>query len=179
MAVGKTPARSLSAGLARFVQLFFSPSFPLVLVSLCGVSYLLAANLHAPELGLWALVATWAIRDARYDNWAAIALGLLVVAALPLAWVALRQREPSRSRATGEWVIAAIVICLLFSLRQVWPYDGSDRQVFVYSFLLFIGWNALVQTVLSTLVIIAHRQRYSRGLSRTPGTPDEPGTAAN
>ena len=173
MAVGKTPARRLGAGLARFVQLFFSPSFPLVLVSLCGASYLLAANLHAPELGLWALVATWAIRDARYDGWAAIALGVLVVAALPLAWLALRQREPSRSRATREWVIAAIVIGLLFSLRLVWPYDGSDRQVFAYSFLLFIGWNALVQAVLSSLAIAVHGRKDHAGAANRTRKPSE------
>jgi FtsH-binding integral membrane protein len=159
MVVGKTSARSLGASLARFVQLFFSPSFPLVLVSLCSVSYLLAANLHAPELGLWALVATWAIRDAKYDNWAAIAFGLIVVAAPPLAWLAFRQRETRRSRAIAEWVVGAVVIGLVFSLRVVWPYDGSDQQVFVYSFLLFIGWNALVQAVLSSLAIAVHGRK--------------------
>lgn len=153
MALCRIPARSFGAGFAGFVQLFFSPSFPLVLVSLCGASYLLAANLHAPELGLWALVASSAIRDAKYDGWAAIALGVLVVAALPLAWLAFRQRESRRSRAIGEWVIAALVIGLMFALRVVWVYDGSDRQVFVYSFLLFMGWNALVQAMLSSLAI--------------------------
>src|SRR5436305_929715 len=115
------------------------------------MSYLLAANLQAPEFGLWALVAMRALRYAHFESWAAIGLGLLVLGAIPLAWLGLRQRQARRRRAVGEWVFAAIVVAATFGLRPLWPYDGSDRQVFAYSFLLFVGWNAVIQALLSTL----------------------------
>jgi MFS family permease len=160
--------KTFAARLARLVQLIFSPSFPLVLLSLCGVSYLLAAWLAAPEFGLWALVATRAIRSARYDTWTMIALGILVVAALPLAWAALRHRANRPPRALADWAFAAVAIGCLFSLRVVWPYDDSDRQVFAYSFLLFFGWNALVQAVLSSLALLATRRRTRQAASQPP-----------
>lgn len=152
-AVTDVPARSPGKMLADVVRLLFSPSFPLVLLSLCGVSYLLASTLAAPEFGLWALVAMRAIRYARFETWAAIALGLLVIAALPLAWVAVRQREARRSKALGEWGFAAVVIVVMFALRSAWPFDASDRQVYAYSFLLFVGWNAVVQALLTTVAV--------------------------
>src|SRR5947207_10406577 len=98
------PERSLGRTLTDILQVFFSPTFPLVLISLCAVSYVLATNLQAPEFGVWALVAMRAIRYARFETWAAVGLGLLVLGALPLAWLGLRQREARRRRAIGEWV---------------------------------------------------------------------------
>lgn len=151
------PVRNFARVLADFLQLLFSPSFPLVLVSLCGVSYLLASWLAAPELGLWALVAMRAIRYARFETWAAVGLGLLVIAALPLAWLAFRRREARPSKALGEWAFAATVAAIVLGLRLVWPYDSGDRQVIAYSFLLFIGWNAVVQALLSTITILVYR----------------------
>ena len=94
-----------------------------------------------------------AIRQARFETWAAIGLGLLVVAALPLAWLAFRQRQARASKAIGEWAFALIVLVATLGLRMVWPFDGSDRQIYAYSFLLFIGWNAIVQALLTTLAI--------------------------
>lgn len=151
------PARSLGRRLADLLQLFFSPSFPLVLVSLCGVSYLLASWLAAPELGLWGLVAMRAIRYVRFETWAAIGLGLLMIAVLPLAWFAFRQRDARPSKATGEWAFAVIVFLVAFGLRTAWPYDGSDQQVYAYSFLLFMGWNSVIQALLSTFAILRRR----------------------
>jgi|GraSoiStandDraft_5_1057265.scaffolds.fasta_scaffold95995_2 hypothetical protein len=168
-AVTDIPERSSGTGLADFLQLLFSPSFPLVLVSLCGVSYLLASWLAAPELGLWALVAMRAIRYALFETWAAIGLGLLVIAALPLAWLAFRQRKARPTKAIGEWAFAAIIVAVLFGLPAVWPYDAGDRQVFAYSFLLFIGWNSVIQALLSTLAVIV-RSRAVRGAATTEPT---------
>lgn len=48
------PVAASARGLAQFAQAIVSPTFPLVLISLCAVSYLLASSLHSPELGLWA-----------------------------------------------------------------------------------------------------------------------------
>lgn len=156
-------------GFGPVIRLFFSPSFPLVLVSLCGVSYLLAASLAAPEFGLWALLAMRVIRYARFETWAALGLGLLVVAALPLAWLAFHQRRRSRrSRPLGEWVFVAVVVAFTAGLRTLWEYDASDRQIYVYSFLLFIGWNGAVEASLGTLAIAI------RGAEPAPARPPEP-----
>ena len=162
----RTPPRH---GFGRIVQLFFSPSFPLVLVSLCGVSYLLAAALAAPEFGLWALLAMRVLRYARFETWAALGLGLLVVATLPLAWLAFHQRRRSgRSRLLGEWTFVAAVVAFTVGLRTLWAYDASDRQIYVYSFLLFIGWNGAVEAALGTLAIL------TRGAEPAQARPQEP-----
>src|SRR5690242_15432888 len=146
------PARGLVRRVAESLQTLFSSSFPLVLVSLCGVSYLAASALSAPEFGLWGLMAMRAVRYARFETWAAIALGLLVAAALPLVWVALRQREARPAKALGEWAFAVMVCVVVFGLHATWPFDAGNEQIYVYSFLLFVGWNAIVQALLSTIV---------------------------
>lgn len=151
-----TSRTSSRDGFGRIAQLFFSPSFPLVLVSLCGVSYLLASSLAAPEFGLWALLAMRVIRYARFETWAALALGLLVVAALPLAWLAFRQRNSRRPRLRRQWWLVAVVVAFTACLRAVWEYDASDRQIYIYSFLLFMGWNAAVEAAIATIVVAIH-----------------------
>jgi len=154
-------------GFGRIVRLFFSPSFPLVLVSLCGVSYLLASSLAAPEFGLWALLAMRVLRYVRFETWAALALALLVIAALPLAWLAFRQRRRlRRSRLLGEWVFVAVVVAFTACLRTLWEYDASDRQIYVYSFLLFIGWNGAVEAAIGTLAVAIH--------GAEPAAPERP-----
>jgi hypothetical protein len=154
----KDPAESFGEALAALLQIIFSLTFPLLLISLCGVSFLLALYLPTPEFGLWGVLAIWAIGYAKANTWAEIGLVVFALAALPLAWVAFREREARLSKAILEWVITAIVLGFTYWLRTVWPYDGNGWQIWVYGILLFAGWNGVVESSLSTLKIVAfHR----------------------
>jgi hypothetical protein len=53
-------------------------------------------------------------------------------------------------------------------LRMVWTFDGSDRQIYAYSFLLFIGWNAIVQALLTTLAVGLPRRAAPAILTKEP-----------
>jgi hypothetical protein len=150
MALGSKSGRSLWTGLAQFDQTILGLTFPLVLLSLCGVSYLLGRSLPTPEFGLWAWLALRAIHYAETNIAAAIGLGILVLSALPLAWLALRQREARWPKTIGECVVAVIVCGFTLWLRTVWPYDDSDRQIFAYSFLLFMGWSTALEAAFGT-----------------------------
>jgi hypothetical protein len=155
----KDPAESLGETVAALLQIIFSLTFPVTLITLCGVSFVLTFTLGRPEFALWAGLAVRAFNYAKANTWAAIALGLFVLAALPLAWVGFREREIRVSKAILEWVITAIVLGFTFWLRTVWPYDGGGWQMLAYGILLFTGWNGVVESALSTLVIIAHMRR--------------------
>ena len=155
----KDPGESLGEAVAALLQIIFSLTFPLMLITLCGVSFALTFTLGTPEFALWAGLAVGAFNYAKANTWAAIALGLFVLAALPLAWVGFREREIRVSRAILEWVITGIAIAFILWLRTVWPYDDSGWQVLSYGILLFAAWNAVVESSLSTLVIVAHVRR--------------------
>ena len=160
---GSGPATAPAKALVQFVQAIVSPTFPFVLVSLCAVSYLLASGLQSPEFGLWGLLGLWALAYARAHIWGAIVLVLAVLASLPLAWLAGRGRDAGSGRMLGEWVIAAVAFAGAFWLRRAWPFYGSDIQVFAYSFLLFVGWSALVEAAVDTAALIGVRRRAGRG----------------
>lgn len=155
----KDPAEGVGEALAALLQIIFSLTFPLMLITLCGASFVLMATLHAPELGLWAALAVGAFQYAKDNTWAAIALGLFVLAALPLAWVGFREREIRASKAILEWVITALVFAFILWLRTVWSYNGSGWQMLAYGILLFTGWNGVIESGLSTFVIMAHVRR--------------------
>ena len=160
MAGTEDPARSFGAALAVRLQTIFSLPFPLTVVTLCGVSYVVIYTFRVPEFEFefWARLPMRAFDYAAANTWAAIALSLFVLAALPLAWLAFRQREVRVSRAIREWVIAAIVLGVTFWLRTAWPYDDTGLRVLVYGVLLFAGWNSAIEATLSTLKIIATRR---------------------
>ena len=155
----KDPAESLGEALNSLLQIIFSLTFPLTIITLCGASFVLMAAFHAPEFALWPGLAMGAFQYAKANTWVAIALGLFVLAALPLAWVGFREREIRVSKAILEWVITGIVFAFLFWLRTVWPYDDSGWQMLAYGIILFTGWNGVVESSLSTLVIVAHVRR--------------------
>jgi hypothetical protein len=151
----KDPAESFGEALAALLQIIFSLTFPILLITLCGVSFVLTAAFRTPEFGLWAGFAMAAFDYAKANIWAAIALGLFVLAALPLAWVAFREQEARVSPAILAWVITALVVGFTFWLRTVWPYNDSSWQIWAYGILLFTGWSGAVEATLSTLKIVA------------------------
>jgi hypothetical protein len=157
MAGSSDPPGSSGRALGARLQTIFSLPFPLTVITLCGVSYVLIYTLHVPEFEFqfWARLPMRALDYAEANTWAAILLSLFVLAALPLAWLAFRQREVRASRAIREWVIAAIVFGVIFWLRTAWPYDDNRWRVLVYGILLFSAWNGVIEAILSTLKIIA------------------------
>lgn len=150
--------RSVGAALAARLQSLFSLPFPLTVVTLCGLSYVAWNTLYMPEFEFWAGLPARAFGYAREHSWAAIALGLFGLAALPLAWLSFRRRKARLMRAIREWVVAAVIIAFILGLRRVWPYDDSRSRVVVYGVLLFAAWNGVIEAGLSTLKIIASRR---------------------
>jgi len=144
--------------IAGLAQLVFSLTFPLVIVTLCAVSFVVAILFHAPDFSFWGFLAAVAIKYASTNIWAAVALAVLVLAALPLAWVALREHQARLSSAIGAWVAAIAFGGGTIWLSTVWPYDGSGWQVLTFALLELLAWAALMDAGLSTLKIILYRR---------------------
>jgi len=187
MAGGSGGGDSLGEALAALLLLVFSLTFPLVLTTLCGVSYVLWSALHAPELALWAVLAAAAIGYAKTNIWAAIGLIVFALAALPLAWVAYREQQVRASHTILAWLIAIMAISGMFWLRTAWPYDGSSWQSIVYAIIMFGGWTTLIEAGIATLGIVAHvrasrpvpaqpPRQQPHGARDRPGKSDEPDT---
>jgi hypothetical protein len=141
----------LALALVSLVRLVFSLLFPLILITLCGVSYLLATRLGLPQFGLWGALALWAMGYAGTHAWAAVGLIALVLLALPLAWVALKEEAARASAVIGAWATAVVFSGFTYWLSTVWPYDGSMVQGSVLAFFLLGSWIAVCEAVLGTL----------------------------
>lgn len=181
------PAESFGEAVAALLKIAFSLTFPLVCTTLCLVSFLLAFGLNAPEFALWAGFSVAAFHYAKTNTWAAIALAIFVLAALPLAWVAFRECQASVSQAILLWVITAMVVGFTIWLRTVWPYRDSGWQIWAYGILLFSEWSGVIEAGLSTLKIIAfYRAKRPRpvqlprqqphGSEQRRGSAEEPNT---
>ncbi len=156
MANGGSGDRPVGEFGAALVQLVFSLTFPLVLITLCCVSFLLSAALHAPELSLWSNLAGAAFDYAGSNIWAGIGLAVFVLAALPLAWVAFREQQLQISSTLKSWVMTVVAFGGMFWLRTAWPDDDSGWQRLVYGFILLFGWVSLIEAALGTWGIRAH-----------------------
>lgn len=178
MASGGSGENALAEFVGAIIQLVFHLLFPLIVVTLCGVSFLLAFVLNMPEFGLWAGLAMLGIASAKANLWVALGLAAFVLISLPLAWVFFREQPLQVSKLIQQWVIAAIVIGGTFWLRTAWPYEGSGWQFFIYGILLFAGWAAFTEAMLGTLGIVAHVRRNRPKPVKPPrqqphGTPSE------
>jgi hypothetical protein len=156
---------------AQFVgalfQVVFALTFPLMLITLCGLSFVLAVGFHLPQFGFWGGLASIAIEYARTNTWAGVALGLFALAALPLAWVAFREHEVRASGTIGSWVCAIIVGGITVWLAKLWSYDGTGWQSLFFALFLFSSWASVVEAVLSSAKIIA----FHRANRPKPVTP--------
>lgn len=187
MSSGDVAASQFGEALAKLIILVFSLLFPFTMITLCGLSYLLSTVMDAPELSIWASVASAAFWFALAHIWAAIGLIVFTVGAFPLVWVAYRELEIKVSKALGSVVIAVIGFGLMFWLRTIWPNDGLRIQAIVFGVLMFIGWSALVEGVLMALAIRGHVRRnrvppvsppkqQPHGPTKAPGPSKEPET---
>jgi hypothetical protein len=155
----KEPAEAVGEFLFELLKVIFSLTFPIMVISLCAVSFVLMTILGTPELGLWAALGVAAIEAARANGWVALALVVLVFAALPLAWVGFREREIRISKAILEWVLTALIFAFIFWLRHVWPFSRNGWQLLIFAFLIFTAWNGVIEAAMSTLVVIAQVRR--------------------
>ena len=96
---------------------------------------------------------------AEANIWAAVALAIFALATIPLTWVAFREQELRVSSTILAYVMAAIILGVMFWLRTVWPYNDSAWQIIAYGIIMFVGWSALIEAMLGTLGIVAHIRR--------------------
>jgi hypothetical protein len=155
----KDPGEAVGEMLADILKIVFSLIFPLLLITLCGASFVLSVGFHLPEFALWVGIAMWALEYAKTNIWAALGLGAFVLASLPLAWVGFREQELRASSTIFAYVMAALIFGFLLWLRTVWPYNGSGWQLILYGLVMFAGWQATVDAVIGTLGILAHVRR--------------------
>jgi len=169
---------AVGSALALIIHVVFSLTFPILAITLCGVSYLLAFVFHLPEFSLWAYLANLAIDYAKTNVWVTVGMVVFALAALPLAWIAFREQEIKASNTILMYVLTAMVIGLTAWLRKVWPFDGNGWQVITYGILLFMAWSAAIEAALGTIGIFAHvRRNRSQPVKPPPqqphGTPRE------
>lgn len=167
MANGATGGSEFGGAFVALLQLIFSLTFPLLMITVCGASFLLTAVFHAPEFSLWARLGLAALAYAKTNNWAAIGLVIFALAALPLAWVAFREQQIRASSTILAGLIAIIAFGGMFWLRTAWPYDQSVWQAVVYAVIMLSGWSAVIETGLGVLGIVLH-VRASRPVPARP-----------
>jgi hypothetical protein len=179
--------QAVGEAFGAILQLVFSLTFPLLIITVCGVSYILAFEFHMPEFALWAGLAMGLIDIATTNTWVAIALVIFGLSALPLAWVAFREQELRVSKTILLWVVAGMLLGGVFWLRTAWPFDGSGWQMIVYAIILLAAWSTVIEAVLATLGIVAHVRasrpppiqppRYEpHGPQQRRGRPSDPET---
>ena len=170
--------QAVGEAFGAIVQLVFSLTFPLLIITVCGVSYILAFEFDMPEFALWAGLAMSAFAIAKTTVWVAIALFLFALSALPLAWVAFREQQLRVSNTILMWVIAAIVVGGMLWLRTAWPFERSGWQLIIYGIILLAAWGTVIEAALGTLGIVAHVRRNRPPPIRPPrqqphGAPQE------
>lgn len=148
-------SEDFGAALAGFIQIVFSPLFPVMLITLCGLSWLLALPFHLPQFALFASLSVLAVESARANIWVALGLGVFVIASIPLARVGFREHAAKTSRVVGYWVAAALYGAFLLWLASAWSYSGSGAQQLVFGLLLFCFWAEVCETVLGTVKLIS------------------------
>jgi hypothetical protein len=147
---------SLAEFVSAMLELALHPLSPFIVLTLCGVSHILASVLQAPELGGWFIIGMLAFDYARGNFCAAIGLAVFVLAALPLAWIAYREQQILLSTTVKAWLIAGAITALAVWLHRSWPYNGSGWQVLAFDVLLFAAWAAIVEASFATLAVVAH-----------------------
>jgi hypothetical protein len=172
MANEGTSGNSLADVVSALLQLVFHLLFPFITISLGLVSYILAFWLHMPEFGLW-VGLWWAVIDAAHGNlWVAVGLGVFVLSALPLAWVAYREQQVQVSHIILQWIVAAGLIFFMFWLRTQWPFESSGWQLIIYGLIMYAGWAALTEGMLGALAIAWHvRRARPRPIKPRPQAP--------
>lgn len=148
-------SEDFGVALAGLVQIVFSPLFPLMLMTLCALSFVLALPFHLMQFVLFAGLAWAFFNYATQHLWAMLAFGVFVVAAFPLTWIGFREHVTQTSRVIGYWIAAALYGAGMLWLASVWPYSGGVFQQLVFGLLIFCWWAHVCETLMGTFKIIA------------------------
>jgi hypothetical protein len=165
---------ALGETVAALLLFIFSLTFPIIILTLCGISYLLAFVFNAPEFGLWAVLAMGALDYAKTNLWVAVAIVAFALAALPLAWVALREQETKLSSTILAYVLTGMTSGFVIWLDTNWSYDGDGWQIIAYGILLLFICSLIVEGALGTIGIVVHVRR-NRSPPATPPPRDPHG----
>jgi len=150
-----TGSEDLAQAFAMFLKIVFSPIFPLLAITLCGVSFLLTFVFGLPQFALFAGLSIGAFQYSLGHLWAMAALIVFILAALPLAWVGFKEAETRTSRVIGHWVACAIFAGGTLWLASAWRFSGSGFQQIVFACLLFSVWAEICDTIMITLKLVA------------------------
>jgi hypothetical protein len=149
----------MGRALAALVMLVFSPLFPIITVSVCAVSYVLAFVFHLPQFGLWVWLAQLAVAYSKTNVVALVVLIAFVFGSIPLARIGFREHAVRPSGAIGGTLFAAIIIGGTIWWASAWPYDPtSGIQVYVFGFLLFWAWSGVCESAMSAMKLIAQNR---------------------
>jgi hypothetical protein len=143
------------------LQIVFSAIFPLLMLTLCAVSFLLAHVFQLPQFGLWSDLAGWAFGYAGRNIWAMLVLAAFVLGAVPLAWIGFRELSARPSGVIGSWVVAIIVSVGTIWLANAWAANGSTLQSIVFGILLFMAWAGIFEAAMNSLKL-AEQARANR-----------------
>jgi hypothetical protein len=140
----------LATATVSLFQIIFSLFFPLIVIGTCAASYVLTVQLHILQFGLWFGLLLEALAYAKDNHWAAVALIVFGLAALPLARIGFREHAARASHVVGGWVTAAIFSGGSFWMSTAWPFDYSGVQALVFGFALFASCSAIFEALLHT-----------------------------
>lgn len=145
------------AGVLLF-QVIFSLMFPFLILLTCLASYILTYWCHLPQFAFWALLFGMAFEYAQGHLWAMLALVVVAIVALPLAWVAMREWPVTLSKLIGGWVVVAGLVAAVVWLDTVWPLNWSVWQAVTYGIALLLTCAGLCDALLSTFKMLSLRQ---------------------
>ena len=165
---GENKGTPLSEFVGAILELVFHLLFPVNVIAVCGISFLLVNGMQMPEFSFWTNLALLAFAYAASSIWVAAGLAIFVLAALPLAWIAYREQQVVVSRTILQWIITLGVTFGMFWLRTTWPYEDSGWQLFAYGMIMYAACAAALETMLSTLGIVAHVRRSRPAPARPP-----------
>ena len=134
-----------------FFRLVFSPLFPFLMISTWATANVLVWVFRQPQFGFWVLLPQLFFKYAEAHLWAMIALVLFCLAALPLAWIALREWRATASGTLGTWAVVAVLVAGLIWLNQAWPANGSVFQALIFGIALLLAVGAVVDALVATL----------------------------
>ena len=143
-----------SLALVNLFRIIFSPIFPLMFLTLCGLSYVLTIPFQLPQFLLFAWVAKHALEYSGEHAWAMLVLALFAMSALPLAWLGCREFAVKPTQLVADWVIAILGAVGLGAMTRAWPFDAGNLQMVVFGIALFALWAQIWEALLHTASLI-------------------------
>lgn len=145
-------------GIVGLVLFVFRLTFPLVVVTVIPISWLLAMQFRIPQFAGWAILSYVGYQYASANAWYFLAAGAFVLVAILLAYVAFSEHGTQASGVIKAWVIAAIFAGGTFALPMVWAWTATNGELAIYGFLLLVSWDATFNALVSTTKLYTQRR---------------------